>query len=85
MEVKESVEGGAPIGNPMWIAAEPGLQPEEKTNQKGDRRSNRGKDLGGIRTTAIRNVEAGEFVMEVWVEEGRGKVDALEDQDREGG
>lgn len=33
----------------------------------------RGSDLGGVRTTPVRTVEAGEFVMEMWVEEGRGK------------
>lgn len=33
----------------------------------------RGSDLGGVRTTPVRTVEAGEFVMEMWIEEGRGK------------
>ena len=36
-------------------------------------RVGRGSDLGGVRTTPVRTVEAGEFVMEMWVEEGRGK------------
>ena len=34
---------------------------------------NKGKDLGGVKTTPVRSLEAGAFVMEVWVEEGTGK------------
>lgn len=37
-----------------------------------------GKDLGGVRTTPVRSLEAGAFVMEVWVEEGRGKFEEKE-------
>ena len=33
----------------------------------------RGSDLGGVKTTPVRTVEAGEFLLEMWVEEGRGK------------
>ena len=32
-----------------------------------------GKDLGGVRTTPVRALEAGAFRMEVWIEEGKGK------------
>ena len=32
-----------------------------------------GRDLGGVRTTPVRRLEAGAFRMEVWVEEGEGK------------
>ena len=42
-----------------------------------------GKDVGGVRTTAVRKLEAGAFVMEVWVEEGVGKFEGKE-RDREG-
>ena len=38
--------------------------------------SKRGQDLGGVRTTPVRSLEAGAFRMEVWVEEGRGKFQA---------
>lgn len=38
--------------------------------------SKKGKDLGGVRTTPVRALEAGAFKMEVWVEEGRGKFQA---------
>lgn len=41
--------------------------------ENGGARFERGSDLGGVRTTPVRTVEAGEFVMEMWVEEGRGK------------
>ena len=60
-----------------WIAAEPGLQ--RVRGEKGKEReegSRRGKDLGGVRTTPVRSLEAGAFKMEVWVEEGRGKFQA---------
>ena len=56
--------------------AKEGMQDGEVSN------SRVGEDLGGIRTTAVRNVEAGEFRMEVWVEEGRGKDEFLDDGGR---
>ncbi|KAL8870936.1 MAG: hypothetical protein Q9198_007518, partial [Flavoplaca austrocitrina] len=59
-----------------WMAAEPGLQKQRKRNESEARAvSSKGKDLGGVRTTPIRNVESGAFVMEMWVEEGRGKFE----------
>ncbi|MCJ1282926.1 hypothetical protein MMC26_002252 [Xylographa opegraphella] len=39
--------------------------------------SQKGKFLAGARTVPLRSVEAGPFVMEVWVEEGRGKAEAV--------
>ncbi|KAL6719316.1 hypothetical protein ACLMJK_003555 [Lecanora helva] len=86
-----------PIGrNQAWIAAEPGLQRERKGKEKevfvskegeedgdaGFGESKMGRDLGGVRTTPVRSLEAGAFRMEVWVEEGRGKFQAgVEDDD----
>jgi mitotic spindle assembly checkpoint protein MAD2B len=32
-------------------------------------------DLGGVKTIPLRTVEAGEFILECWIEEGRAKVD----------
>jgi mitotic spindle assembly checkpoint protein MAD2B len=32
-----------------------------------------GANLGGIKSTPVRLVEAGEFILEAWVEEGRAK------------
>ena len=39
-----------------------------------------GKDLGGIRFTPIRTVEAGTFRFETWVEEGRAKLKETDGQ-----
>ncbi|MCJ1299821.1 hypothetical protein MMC08_002615 [Hypocenomyce scalaris] len=75
----------APIGHPQpWIPAQPGLQPNlhsgpdnmgdgvTQMERKGDRQG-RGSSLGGVKTTPVRTVETGEFVMEMWIEEGKGK------------
>jgi mitotic spindle assembly checkpoint protein MAD2B len=32
-----------------------------------------GSDLGGIKTVPVRAVEAGEFILETWIEEGKAK------------
>ena len=47
--------------------------------------SSKGKDLGGVRTTPVRALEAGAFRMEVWIEEGRGKFQARVEEDDEDG
>jgi mitotic spindle assembly checkpoint protein MAD2B len=57
---------------------------EGKGKEKGGEGGKKGRDLGGVRTTPVRAVEAGAFKMEVWVEEGRGKVE-LEEAERLGG
>lgn len=46
-------------------------------------KSRKGKDLGGVRTTPVRALEAGVFKMEVWVEEGRGKFQAQVEEGEE--
>ena len=66
-----------------WVVAEPGLQKGRVGGGNGDADadverggrdgSKKGRDLGGVRTTPVRSLEAGAFRMEVWVEEGRGK------------
>ncbi len=45
--------------------------------------SKKGEDLGGVRTTPVRALEAGAFKMEVWVEEGKGKFQAQVEEDDE--
>ena len=52
-----------------WIPSEPSLQ-------NGDKGGNEriGCDLGGIKTIPVRAVEAGEFVLESWIEEGKAKA-----------
>lgn len=46
--------------------------------------SQKGKDLGGVRTTPVRALEAGAFRMEVWIEEGKGKFQAHVQEDGDG-
>ena len=84
IELRDEAEVEAPIGREAgWIAAEPRLQRERKGKEEqlganendygGQGKSRKGKDLGGVRTTPVRSLEAGAFRMEVWVEEARGK------------
>ncbi|KAL1858920.1 hypothetical protein Daus18300_009789 [Diaporthe australafricana] len=62
-------EARAPIGHPQpWIPSQPGLQPASR------KRLQKGVDVGGIRTTPVRTVEAGPLFFECWVEEGRAKA-----------
>ncbi|KAI9883592.1 MAG: hypothetical protein M1823_004645 [Watsoniomyces obsoletus] len=67
IELKDEAE--APLGHPQpWIPSVPSLQrPAEKTSERV------GQDRGGVRTTPIRYVEAGEFLLDLWIEEGREK------------
>ena len=89
IELREPPFGQAPLDNDVtWLPAEPGLQPEAKGKHKvgmgatvnhaghkhGAKRQLRGEYLGVVRTTAIRSVEAGAFIMEIWVEEGKEKL-----------
>ncbi|KAK4161006.1 DNA-binding protein [Cladorrhinum sp. PSN259] len=61
-------EGEAPIGHPQeWIPSEPNHQPE------GSGSLERGHDLGGVKTTAVRTVGVGPFFFESWIEEGEAK------------
>ncbi|KAI9875276.1 MAG: hypothetical protein M1830_008690 [Pleopsidium flavum] len=90
IELKDEVGVDPPIGHPQpWIPAQPSLQPADKEqeaavardggeNGGGGGRRVKGSDLGGVRTTPVRSVEAGEFVIEMWIEEGKAKRE-LED------
>jgi mitotic spindle assembly checkpoint protein MAD2B len=97
IEIRDEDDVHPPLGSEgAWIAAEPGLQREREGKESagdgdeggceyGQGASKRGKDLGGVRTTPVRSLEAGAFRMEVWVEEGRGKFQAgVEEGDEEG-
>lgn len=53
---------------------------EGKGAVKSSRVSSKGSHLGGVKTTPVRTVEAGPFVMEVWVEEGKEKMEIPEEQ-----
>ncbi|KAI9842187.1 MAG: hypothetical protein M1837_007400 [Sclerophora amabilis] len=70
VELKD--EAKAPIGHPQpWIPSQPSLQPATT-----DGSLRQGKDVGGIKTTPVRAVEAGEFVMELWIEEAKAKQES---------
>lgn len=77
VEVKQDAEPPGPIDRKAtpWIAVEPSLQKEAARNGVAARI---GPDVGGVRITPIRTVEAGEMLFEVWVEEGASKIDALD-------
>lgn len=75
VELKDDAD--PPIGHPQpWIPVEPGSQ---RTVGRGrDKEVRKGRDIGGVRTTPLRSVEAGEMVFEMWIEEGKAKVDKAE-------
>ena len=79
IELKDDVGVDPPVGHPQpWIPAQPTLQPagnQDGIEQGGSTGGRKGRDLGGVKTTPIRSVEAGEFVMEMWIEEGKAKSD----------
>ncbi|KAK3487571.1 DNA-binding protein [Neurospora hispaniola] len=61
-------EALAPIGHPQaWIPSEPNLQPASRSKPEP------GADVGGVKTTPIRSVEAGALFFECWLEEGKAK------------
>ncbi|KAH8808838.1 DNA-binding protein [Xylogone sp. PMI_703] len=65
-----------PIGHPQpWVPSEPSLQ----TGEKG-KSSRIGSDLGGVATTPVRSVEAGEFILESWIEEGSAKYREIREE-----
>ena len=85
--------GGKGHSESPWIAAEPELQSERSTGVDGEEvlseevfegRRKKGTALGGVRTTPVRSLEAGAFAMEVWVEEGKGKMQARVEDDEDG-
>jgi mitotic spindle assembly checkpoint protein MAD2B len=85
MELKDEADVDPPIRHPQpWIPVQPSLQKtgrkvtvrdeeEEEEVEKG--KKTEGHDLGGVRVTPIRSVEAGVFRFETWVEEGRAKFE----------
>ena len=92
MELKDEGDIDPPIGHPQpWIPVQPSLQKtgrkatsrdeeEEKDLEAGRREENKeGRDLGGVRVTPIRSVEAGVFRFETWVEEGKAKFESRGD------
>lgn len=81
-ELRDEAAVQPPLGpTTPWIAAEPGLQKRRKNNgdthneDEAQQMSKMGMDLGGAKTTPIRNLESGAFAMEMWIEEGKGKFE----------
>lgn len=62
-----------------------GSSGDTNADNSGMGESKKGKDLGGMRTTPVRALEAGAFKMEVWIEEGKGKFQARVEEDDEHG
>ncbi|KAF2204860.1 DNA-binding protein [Delitschia confertaspora ATCC 74209] len=85
LELKDEADADPPVGHPQaWIPVQPSLQKtgrgrtlnptvEDEGGAEGGRRE--GADLGGVKTTPIRAVEAGVLRFETWVEEARAKYD----------
>jgi mitotic spindle assembly checkpoint protein MAD2B len=75
IELKDQAD--PPIGHPQpWIPVQPSLQREVPKNPSQTSSNKSGSDLGGVATTPLRAVDAGEMVFEMWIEEGVGKEDA---------
>ena len=85
MELKDEVDVDPPIRHPQpWIPVQPSLQKtgrkatvrnEDEEEDVEEGRKNEGEDLGGVKVTPIRSVEAGVFRFETWVEEGKAKFE----------
>lgn len=85
MELKDEADVDPPIKHSQpWIPVQPSLQKtgrkvtardesEEEEIEKGKGKHKEGEDLGGLKVTPIRTVEAGVFRFETWVEEGSAK------------
>lgn len=52
-----------------------GVKGKTGREKEGGRMIERGKELGGVRTTPVRTIDQGEVVFEMWIEEGRAKFD----------
>lgn len=73
VELKDDSE--PPLTEPQaWIPAQPGLQKTARSDR--DSAPLRGEQLGGVRTTTVRTIAAGEMMLEMWVEEGKRKFQA---------
>ncbi|KAI9741459.1 MAG: hypothetical protein M1818_004265 [Claussenomyces sp. TS43310] len=71
VELKDTAD--PPIGHPQpWFPSQPSLQTDRKS-----RNTRVGADLGGVQSLPVRSVEASEFRLEMWIEEGDGKTRGL--------
>ncbi|TKX19742.1 HORMA domain-containing protein 2 [Elsinoe australis] len=68
-------ESDPPVGHPQaWIPAQPGLQKRIRKDEDG-MHEDLGDELGGVKTTTVRSVAAGDLMFEVWIEEGKTKFE----------
>jgi len=73
VELKDESE--PPVGHPQaWIPVQPGLQKTVRADEDG-RHAERGAEVGGVKTTPVRSVAAGDMLFEMWIEEGRAKYE----------
>lgn len=78
MELKDEEAVDPPIGHPQpWIPVQPSLQAAKSRKSGGlaGGEGRRGDDLGGAKTTPVRAVRAGEMMFEMWIEEGKAKLE----------
>jgi mitotic spindle assembly checkpoint protein MAD2B len=74
IELKDMAD--APLAHPQaWIPVQPSLQREKAQD---DMPAYRGEDIGGAQTTPLRTIEAGEMIFEMWIEESKTKIEALD-------
>lgn len=79
MELRDEADVDPPLDHPQaWMPVQPSLQKTGRrraTVEEGEGAATQqsGQDLGGVRVTPIRTVQAGTFRFETWVEEGRAK------------
>jgi len=80
LELKDSAD--PPIGHPQhWIPTHPTLQ-RQVINQDGElTETKRGDDLGGVSTTPIRAIDAGDMAFEMWIEESKAKAEVKSTSD----
>ncbi|KAF2145558.1 uncharacterized protein K452DRAFT_349074 [Aplosporella prunicola CBS 121167] len=82
VELRETAD--PPVGHPQpWIPVEPNLQATKSGGRAAASSDNngrrRGEDLGGVKTMPVRAVDAGEMVFEMWIEEGKAKMEIDEE------
>jgi mitotic spindle assembly checkpoint protein MAD2B len=84
MELKDDADVDPPVAHPQpWIPVQSSLQKTGRheagfQDAEGGEDKREGQDLGGVRTTPIRTVEAGVLRFETWVEEGKAKFEMNE-------
>jgi mitotic spindle assembly checkpoint protein MAD2B len=88
MELKDEADVDPPIKHPQpWIPVQPSLQKtgrkatvrDENEEEAREKAIDEGEDLGGVKVTPIRAIEAGVFRFETWIEEGKAKFEKQSD------